>query len=172
MKTVNQQGTIHLKGYTKGNAYSTEPHRVIADPEQMFLISEADLTFGDDQSFVIKTKEFMPGTPPLTLYRELTCHGKISNDGQVKYAWPESWWELGETVHDLIASINLHTGYVISGNGIDNNTGIFTGNYDGEHFNADFRVKAYQEKPGSFPAFQEVVKGPIIFSISIELQKA
>jgi len=137
----------------------------------MFLICEAELTFGDDQSFVLKTKEFMPGTPPLTLYREATFQGKISNGGQVEFAWPESWWELGETAHDLIARFNLHTGYVISGHEMDNNTAIFKGNYDGVHFNTEFQVKAYQEKPGSFPAYQEVVDGPIMFSISFELQK-
>ena len=171
MKTVNQQGTIHLKGYTRFNVYATKPHRVIVDPEQMFLICEAELTFGDDQSFVLKTKEFMPGTPPLTLYRELTCHGKISNGGQVKYEWPESWWELGATLHDISANMSLHTGYVFSGPGINKNTAIYKGNFDGEQFNADFRVNAYQEKPGTMSPYQEVVDGPIKFCISFELQK-
>lgn len=173
MKTEIQQGTIHLKGYTRFNVYATEPHRVIVDPEQMFLICEAELTFFDSQSFVATTRDFMPasdGNPP-ALYRVATYQGIISSDGQVKYVWPESWWELGKVLHDVPSIIKSHTGYVLSGQGIDEKTINFNGNFDGTHFNAGCLVNAYQEKPGTFPAYQEVVVGPIIFSISIELHK-
>lgn len=173
MKTEIQQGTIHLKGFTRFNVYATEPHRVIVDPEQMFLICEAELTFTDSQSFVVTTRDFMPaadGNPP-ALYRVAIFEGKMSPDGQVKYSWPESWWEPGATMHDLPAIINLHTGYVFSGPDTNKKTVEFSGNFDGVHFNAGCKVNAIQEKPGSFPAYQEVVEGPIMFCISIELQK-
>jgi hypothetical protein len=171
MKTNIQQGTIHLKGYTKFSVYATKEHRLIVDPNQFFLDCEAELTFGDNQSFVLKTKEITPVTTPPRTYREVTYQGEISNGCHVEYTWPESWWERGEVLHGITGTINTHTGYVFSGPGINKNTLNFYGYYDGNRFYADCQCSALQEKPGTNPVYSKAVEGPILWDVSIDLTK-
>jgi hypothetical protein len=67
--------------------------------------------------------------------------------------------------------VEAHTGYELSGPGVNKGTVNYTGFYDGTKFYADCHVNAFQLVPG--PAgtpYAELVAGPIIFSMITELQ--
>jgi hypothetical protein len=101
--------------------------------------------------------------------------------GKLKYTWPETWiemnWETGELENspyaNVVAQIRAHTGYELSGPGVNKNTVNYTGSFDGIKFFADCHTNALQQEPGEMgPPYDVVVVGPLIFSMSTELQVA
>jgi AraC-like DNA-binding protein len=72
---------------------------------------------------------------------------------------------------DLVTQVGAHTGYELSGPGVNMGTVNYNGFFDGTSFYAACHVNAFQLVPG--PAgtpYEVLVTGPIIFSMSTELQ--
>ncbi len=175
---VVNEGTVNLEGFMRWYVYAKMEHKLIVDPELMFTVCEAELTFYDNQNFALHTWETIPMDPPV-LYREMTAVGKITPGGALKFTWPETWMELNWATMeleptpyaDLVTQVGAHTGYELSGPGVNKGTVNYTGFFDGTRFFADCHVNAFQLVPG--PAgtpYEELVAGPIIFSMLTELQ--
>lgn len=172
------EGTVNLEGYMRWYVYAKAEHKLIVDPELMFTLCEAELTFYDKQNFALHTRETIPMDPPV-LYREMTAKGKITPGGALKFSWPETWmelnWATGELeptpYADLVTQVGAHTGYELSGPGVNKGTVNYNGFFDGTSFYAACHVNAFQLVPGPVGTPYEVlVTGPIIFSMSTELQ--
>lgn len=175
---VMNEGTVNLQGFMRWYVYAKMEHKLIVDPQQMFTLCEAELTFTDGHSFTLHTRETIPMDPPV-LFREMTARGTITPGGAVKFTWPETWLELNwETMAlepapyaNLVTQVGAHTGYELSGPGVNKGTMNYTGFFDGTSFYADCHTNAFQLVPG--PAgtpYAELVDGPIIFSMITELQ--
>ncbi len=175
---VMHEGTIKMEGYMRWYVYAKMEHKLIVDPELMFTLCEAELTFTDKQNFTLHTKETIPFDPPV-LYREMTAEGKITPGGAVKFTWPETWMELNWATGqleptpyaDLVTQVKAHTGYELVGPGVNKGTLNYNGFFDGTRFFADCHSNAFQLVPG--PAgtpYAELVEGPIIFSMITELE--
>jgi hypothetical protein len=168
---VSREGTISLQGFTRFAFYAGKEGRYITDGYTLnFLICSAELTFGDNQSFVLNTKEYMPLETGPALYRELSFNGKMTPSGELKFTWPEKWIELGEERSDVLGQFKEHTGCVLSGQGNIENFLRYKGNFDGEKLFAENHAVAFQEAPGILPFFMVVVDGPILIHFMIDLE--
>ena len=145
----------------------------------MYTMVVADLSFTDKQNFVLNTTEYFDINDPHTLFRKISFKGKMTPGGQLKYTWPETWiealnWETMELENppfaNVVAQIRAHTGYVLSGPGVNKNTVNYTGSFDGTKFFADCHTNALQQAPGIMEPYNVIVAGPLIFSMSTELQ--
>lgn len=173
---VMHEGTVNLEGYMRWYVYAKMEHKLIV-PAEMCTQCTAELTFIDKQNFTLHTVETIPGDSPL-LFREMTIKGKMTPGGSLKYSWPETWLELQSSgllepapFANVVEQIGAHTGYELFGPGVNNGTVNYTGFFDGISFYADCHVNAFQRVPG--PAgtpYAEPVDGPIIFSMSTELE--
>jgi hypothetical protein len=175
------KGTIHLHGYMRWYVYAKEEHKLIVDPVEMYTMVDAELSFTDKQNFVLNTKEYFNINDPQTLFRIISFKGKITPGGELKYTWPKTWIELNwETMKlentpyaNVVAQIRAHTGYELFGPGVNKNTVNYKGFFDGTKFFADCHANALQQEPGEMgPPYDVVVVGPLIFSMSTELQVA
>jgi hypothetical protein len=175
---VMHEGTANLHGLMRWYVYAKMEHKLVVDPELMFTLCEAELTFLDGQNFALHTRETIPMDPPV-LYREMTATGTITPGGAVKFTWPETWmelnWETGQLeptpFADLVTQVGVHTGYELTGPGVNKGTVTYTGFFDGGRFYADCHVNAFQLVPG--PAgtpYAELIEGPLIFSMITDLQ--
>jgi hypothetical protein len=164
------EGTIQLEGFTRFAFYVPKEHRFIADGyETTFLPCTAELTFDHDHGFLLHTKEYIAGTDPLMLYREVTFTGKMTPSGQLKFSWPATWLEFGAVASDVLAEVRLHTGYALSGRGIKQNTLQYEGHFDGKALFAATHFIGKQEQPGVLPLFVEVVDSPAMVNFMIDL---
>ena len=175
------KGTIHLQGYMRWYVYAKEEHKLIVDPAIMYTMVDAELSFTDKQNFVLNTTEYFDINDPQTIFRKISFKGKMTPSGELKYTWPETWielnfetWELENTPYaNVVAQIRAHTGYELAGPGVNKNTVNYTGSFDGTKFFADCHTNALQQEPGVMgPPYDVVVVGPLIFSMSTELQIA
>lgn len=172
---VMHEGTVNLEGFMRWYVYAKMEHKLIVDPAMMYTLCTAELTFIDEQNFTLHTTEIIP---PSLLFREITFDGKMTPGGALMYSWPETWLELqpsGELepvpFANAIEQLYAHTGYEISGPGVNKGTLNFKGFFDGVSFIAECHVNAFQVVPG--PAgtpYADLVDGPIIFSMLTELQ--
>jgi hypothetical protein len=171
------EGTLALQGFVRWDVDGRKEHKVIVDPMDMYTLCAAELKFKDKKNFELRTKEsFDDGT----LFREILFQGTMTPSGQLKFAWPETWLELNFETGNLenaaypnvVAQVRAHTGYDISGPGVNKNTLNFVGSFDGNKFFADCHVVGFQEEPGMYPPYDVVVEGPIAFSVSLELKVA
>jgi hypothetical protein len=173
------KGTITLQGFMRWYVYAKEEHKLIVDPADMYTLCAAELSFTDKQNFVLNTTEsFDNGDGTQTIFRKISFKGKMTPGGELKYTWPETWvemnWETGELENtpyaNVVAQIRAHTGYELSGPGVNKNTVNYTGFFDGTKFFADCHANALQQEPGEMgPPYDVVVVGPLIFSMSTEL---
>ena len=180
-KKVMVDGPISFAGETHFPSYAVKEHRVVSPWELNKLICKATLTMGDDQNFVLVTKEYFG---PM-LFREVTFNGKMAPAGVVKFSWPEFWQELNfdtgklqDNEMELLDQFNLHTGCVPYGPGINKGTWYYKGSFDGTNFYVKTHFMGTQEKPGIIPFYiknpddlTELIDGPIQFEFSIELAK-
>ena len=169
---VPHGGTIQLQGYTRFAFFVEREHAFITDGYTMnFLECIAELTFTGNQQFTLHTQEFLPPEMGGMKYREITFEGKISPGGELKFEWPESWWELGQmNTMTILDQVRLHTGCELSGQGINKGTLDYMGYFDGANFFADMHILGMQEQPGTMPFFFEVKEGPIMINFMIDLQ--
>ncbi len=174
---VVHKGTVNLQGYMRWYVNAKMEHKLIVDPEQMFTLCEAELTFTDKQNFTLHTRETIPLSPPV-LFREMTINGKMSPGGALKFTWPETWMELNWATMELepapyanlVAQVRAHTGYELSGPGVINGTLNYNGFFNGTKFFADCHANGFQMEPGNMGApYDIVVDGPIIFSMITDL---
>jgi hypothetical protein len=172
---VIHKGTIHLQGFTRFGFYAKKGHIVLSDPALNALECTAELTFGEKQSFVLKTQEFMPGN---ILYRELSFKGKMMPGGEVKFSFPYTYTELDMATMELVEinvgplpEIRLHTGCVLYGPGISKNTLVYTGYFRNGKFLADSHFIGHQEVPGVLPFLAEIVEGPIMINFIVDLME-
>ena len=172
---VVREGTVNLEGFMRWYVYAKSEHRLIIDPALMYTLCTAELTFTDKQNFTLHTTEIIP---PSLYFREITFEGKITPGGALKFIWPETWIELQPSglvepvpFANVVEQIRAHTGYELSGPGVNKGTVNYHGFFDGTRFFADCRVNAFQVVPGPAGTPYEVLAtGPIIFSMSTELQ--
>jgi hypothetical protein len=174
------KGTITLQGFMRWYVYAKEEHKLIVDPANMYTLCAAELIFTDKQNFVLNTTEsFDNGDGTQTIFRKISFKGKMTPGGELKYTWPETWiemnWETGvleiSPYANVVAQIRAHTGYELSGPGVNKNTVNYKGSFDGIRFFADCHTNALQQEPGEMgPPYDVVVAGPLIFSMSTELQ--
>jgi hypothetical protein len=61
------------------------------------------------------------------------------------------------------------TGMEISGQGINKNTLIYMGSFDGEKLFADMHFVGQQTVPGAMTFFAELVDGPVMINFMIDL---
>lgn len=172
---VMHEGTVNLQGFMRWYVYAKMEHKLIVDPAMMYTLCTAELTFIDEQSFTLHTTEIIP---PSLLFREITFEGKMTPGGALKYTWPETWLELQPSgllepvpFANAVEQINVHTGYELSGPGVNKGTLNFKGYFNGTKFYADCHVNAFQLVPGPVGTpYEELVSGPILFSMVTELQ--
>lgn len=175
---VVHEGTVNLHGFMRWYVYAKAEHKLIVDPALMFTLCEAELTFSDQHTVTLHTIETIPMDPPV-LFREITFEGEMTPSGALKFTWPETWLELNWATGELenppyanaVEQIGAHTGYKLSGPGVNKGTLDYHGFYDGTSFYAYCHVNAFQLVPGPVGTpYAELVAGPIIFSMSTELQ--
>lgn len=175
---VVPRADIALQGFMRWDVYGKREHTVIVDPTQMYTLCAAELNFTDKQNFVLHTMEsFDNGDGTQTLFREIVFNGTMTPSGQLKFTWPESWremnWDTGaiepSAYPTVVAQIRAHTGYNLTGPGVNKSTVNFVGSFDGNKFLADCHVIGFQEEPGMMAPYDVVVHGPIAFNMSIEL---
>lgn len=175
---VVREGTVTLQGFMRWYVYAKKEHKLIVDPAMMYTMCTAELTFTGDQNFVLNTSEVVDmGNGPF-LFRQISFKGKMSPGGELKFTWPETWLEfnggpdLEPTPYpNLVAQVRAHTGYVLSGPGVNKGTMNYKGSFDGTKFFADCHANAFQLEPGNMGApYDVVVDGPIIFSMLTELE--
>ena len=171
---VIPEGTITLQGFTRFAFTAQKEGRIITDGYSMnFLKCTAELTFNDKQNFVLSTKEFLPD-PPI-VYREITFNGGMKPNGQLKYPWPETWFELGakgklQGKKDILTQVRAHTGMVIFGEGIYNNSLNYMGYFDGYKLFAHTHMVGLHKVPGEMDFFKILVDGPIMINFMIDLE--
>jgi len=177
-KDIAQEEIIHLQGYTRFAFFSVKEHSFITDGYSIgnnFLACYATLTFVDGQNFIMDTEEYIPMETPV-LYRRLSINGKITPGGQVKFSWPETWFEMKgdfsglEQRTDILAQVMEHTGMALSGPGISKNTLLYSGSFDGEKFFSDMHLTGLQEEPGTMPFLVEIVDGPVKINFMFDLE--
>ncbi|MEE4115371.1 MAG: hypothetical protein V2I37_04335 [Marinilabiliaceae bacterium] len=169
--TVNE-GTVNMEGFTRFAFTAIKEGLVITDGYTMnFLACEAELTFGDNKTFILNTMEsFILPDGTLMPLREVSFEGTIGPGGRLIFTWPETWFEMGEPKTDVISQISEHTGSVLHGPGVKKNTLNYKGFYDGEKFFAEMHLTGIQEVPGTLPFFTEVIEGPIAIKFMIDLE--
>ena len=163
---VIHEGPIQLVGATRFVYFNITEGIYYADGNDVFLPCEAELTFGEKQSFILSTKEYF-GTD---LYREVIFNGKMTTSGQLKFDWPDEWLEFGEIHDDVLGQMFEHTGMTFSGPGINKTSISFKGDFDGEKFVAEMRLIGKQEQLGTmFFLPDELIKGPVLLRIIFDL---
>jgi hypothetical protein len=174
---VAHEGTVNLQGYMRWYVYAKKEHKLIVDPTMMYTMCTAELTFTGDQNFILNTTEIVDmGYGPF-LFRQISFRGMMSPGGELKFTWPETWLEFNGSPDlqpapypNLVAQVRAHTGYELSGPGVNNGTLNYNGFFDGTKFFADCHANAFQMEPGIMGApYDVVVDGPIIFSMITEL---
>jgi hypothetical protein len=172
--------TIPLEGFVRFHVYAKKELRTVVDPSDMYTLCTAELVIGDKQNVVLHTREsFDNGDGTQTMFREIYLKGTFTPGGRLKLRWPDTWMELNwETMKleptpypNVVAQIEDHTGYVLSGPGVNKGNVVFKGSFNGQELFADMNVYGFQERPGSMgPPYDVVVDGPIVFSIWFDLQ--
>jgi len=175
---VVHEGTVNLEGFMRWYVYAKKEHKLIVDPALMFTLCTAELTFNDKQNFTLHTRETIPLDPPV-FFREMTIKGKMTPGGVLKFTWPETWMELNWVTMEVektpysnvVEQIRAHTGYKLFGPGVNMGTVNYLGFFDGTKFFAACHAIGFQQEPGpTGTPYAELVTGPIIFSMSTELQ--
>jgi hypothetical protein len=171
------KGPINLKGITGFGFYSAKEHKVLADPYVNYVDCTAELTFGDKHKFVLHTKEGWlndDGSP--FMYREIYFDGKILPSGELKFSWPMTFkefdFDLGDYVTKTVGvlpEIRLHTGCVLFGTGINNNTLDYKGYFRKNKFFADTHFMGIQKVPGELGFNTEIVPGITMIHFLIDL---
>ncbi|MDX2414188.1 MAG: hypothetical protein QNK33_03260 [Bacteroidales bacterium] len=167
-----KKGTTTLEGFTRFDVYAKKEHKVITDGHiNNFLACTAELIFTGKHNFVLNTQEsFILPDGSQMMIREISFNGMITPSGKLKFSWPETWFEMGEEITDVLGHMNLHMGYIFHGPGVNKNTLNYKGYFDGEKFFAEMHLIGFQEKPGTIPFYFELVDGPIAINFSIELE--
>lgn len=167
------KGTILLKGFQRFAFTALKEGRIIVDGYTMnFLECTAEWTFSDKNNFVLHTKEFIPGFP--TIYREAYFKGEMTPDGQIKFTWPETWWEMGmegiwKERDDVFDQVRRHTGMVVFGQGISKNTLNYMGYFDGNKLFANMPVVGLPRIPGEMEFFKKLIDGPVMINFIFDL---
>lgn len=180
---VVREGTVQLEGFTRFAFYKKVEGEFIEaiDPatgelvnvdgyDFNFLPCEAELVFGNGQSFTLTTAEIADfGMGPF-VYRVVTFNGKMTPSGQLKFNWPETWIEFDvPNTMSVIDQISAHTGMKLSGPGVNKSTVCYKGSYDKEMFFADMHLNGLQKQPGQLPFLAEMVEGPVLVNFMIDL---
>jgi hypothetical protein len=171
---VIPEGTVTLQGFKRFAFTALKESRIIVDGFTMnFLICTAELTFNDKETFVLHTKEFIPETP--ILYREVYFKGEMAPNGLLKFTWPETWWEMEfegiwKERTGIFAQIRRHTGMVVFGQGISNNTLNYMGYFDGNKLFANMPAVGLPREPGQMELFKKLVEGPVMINFIFDLE--
>ena len=161
-------GEVCLNGTSNFDVYSPKLNKVIVDPEQFFLIMEAKLRHIEGQHYLLTTTEYMPTENGPMLYRIFDFDVKISEGGVVKFTYPETWWELGETRNDILGQFLDHTGCIAFGAGVNKETLNWKGFFDGESFFASTNFMAKQVQDPMMDVYYGM-EGPGKFEFSMTL---
>lgn len=171
--SVVHEGTITLQGITGFGFFAAKEKRVLADPYENTCECKAELTFTDNQNFVLHTKEYIEGI----MYREVSFNGKITPGGQVKFSYPMTFTEFDFELNDyvvktvgILPEMKLHTGCAFYGSGINENSLDYTGYFDGKKFFADMHIVGLQEVSGQMPFLETIVDGPIMINFLFDLE--
>jgi hypothetical protein len=174
------EGPIILVGFSRFDIYAIKEHRVITDGREWYLLCTAELIFPDKrnkQNFVLNTTEsFDNGDGTQTVFRKISFKGKMTPGGLLTFCWPKTWLELDDsgnlTDHsNVIDQMRDHQGYDLHGQGVNQNTLIYTGYFIKNKFQAAFHIIGFYREPGSMGApYDVVVDGPISVSFSFDLQ--
>ena len=162
-----------LSGFTRFAFIALKEGRIITDGYSMnFLKCTAELTFSDQENFILLTKEFFPDT--LMIYREIKFKGEINPDNKLKLIWPITWVELGadgvlQEKTEILNQIRKHTGMDIFGEGINMNTLNYMGYFDGNKLFAHTHMVGLHKKSGEMEFFKTIVDGPIVINFMIDL---
>jgi hypothetical protein len=175
MSVLPASASYELTGSTHFPAYSVVEKKVISPWDMNMLGCTATLTI-DGMDMVLETKEYFGPD----LMRMISFTGKVTPGGTVKFVWPETFWQMGEVVPItvMLDQISEHTGCEIYGpnrkvNGVPNL--YYYGYFDGKTFYADTEFMGKMVDFGTVPFYSEavlgeLVKGPIQFTFSIELE--
>ena len=160
---------LELTGVMHFYVYAIKEDHLVVDSKLPMI---ATLTHIAGQNYLLETKEYTPPQSPMPgmLYRTMIIEVKITPGGQVKFSWPEVWWELpGAHPDGMAAQVALHTGYDLHGPGINKGTLDYKGSFDGEDFYAKWHWTGKQLAPGTFGPYIQMVDGIIKLEFSIEL---
>ena len=163
---------LEFTGKSLFSVYSIRHKYFIADPEIIYLDVLATLTHVKGQNYILKTNEYFPGTIGVAdPYRTVSFKAKISKGGVIEMYWPFEWMEGGILIQDaVINQMMMHTGYIYHGPGVNKGTMLYKGKFDGQLLVVASSLMAKQVKPGIFPLYEEVVDGPIIKKLTLDLE--
>jgi hypothetical protein len=167
---VAVKDVVCLEGTSNFDVYAPKEGRVVVSPDEMFLIMEAKLTHVEGQNYLLKTTETMPPPVGPFLYRKIEWNVKISAGGVVKFSWPKSWWELGETHQDVLGQMLTHTGCIFTGPGVNKGTIDYNGYFDGVNFYAAMHLTGQQVQEPLMDVYAGII-GPVKFVVSMTLSK-
>lgn len=166
-----------LSGFTRFAFIALKEGRIITDGYSMnFLKCTAELTFSNQENFILHTKEFIPDT--LMMYREIKFKGEMHPDNKLKLIMPETWFELGADGElnektDILNQVRNHTGMDIFGEDLKMNTLNYMGYFDGNKLFAHTHMVGLHKKSGDMELFKTIVDGPVMinFMIDIDISK-
>lgn len=162
-----------LSGFTRFAYTAPKEGRIVSDGYSInFLKCIAELTFSDQEHFILHTKEFFPDTS--MMYREIKFVGEMHPNNRLKLKLPEKWVELGpdgmlQEKNDILNQIRKHTGMDIFGEGINKNTLHYMGYFDGKKLFAHTHMVGSHTKPGDMDFFKDILDGPIMIDFMIDL---
>ncbi len=160
-KTVNLT-EIHLEGFSQFYIYDIKESIEISDPTDPGLVCTAIFSCVKGQ-YQLETKEWFG---PM-LYRAVTYNVKMTPSGILQFEWPETWFQINdegiyEEAEDVLGIMSIHLGYSFNGPGVNKETIIYKGYFDGENFYASMHLIGHQDKP---------VDGPIQIEFSFDLHE-
>lgn len=158
---------IELEGFVSFPSYAIKEHRVIAPGDIYKFPTTATLTKVDGQNYILKGIAISPDG---NIYVEFDV--KMTPDGVVSFAWPETYMINQTTFHDITSIISYHDGTIMHGPGINKSTVNFKGKFDGTKFQAASHFMGKQVEFGSTYFYSEaylghLVEGPISMGFSI-----
>jgi len=162
-----------LSGFTRFAFTALKEGRIITDGYSMnFLKCTAELTFSNQENFILHTKEFIPDT--LMMYREIKFKGEMHPDNKLKLIMPETWFELGadgvlNEKTDILNQVRNHTGMDIFGENLKMNTLNYMGYFDGNQLFAHTHMVGLHKKSGDMEFFKTIVDGPVMINFMIDL---
>jgi hypothetical protein len=165
--TVNDK--VCLEGTSNFYCYATKQHRLVINPDEMYLPMTATLTHVGGQNYLLTTTEWWT---PTEAYRIIDWDVKITAGGVVMFSWPETWYE-GGVIHgeeNVVGQVLRHTGCIIAGPGVNKGTLDYKGKFDGVNF---YAATHFTGKQVQVPEMEQYagIDGPAKFVFSITLRK-
>jgi hypothetical protein len=153
---IDLEGVVHFRLYlVKTNEWLMPPGSVPAT---------ATLEHIEGKNYIFRLSEFGRETPFITT---MTPSGVVECEFPVPF---DCYDPFDLTLFDNpVDQLEYTTGFGLRGPGINKNTLIYKGKFDGKKLEASTHFMGLQEKFGTFPVYQQVIEGPLQFEFVWEM---